>query len=258
MLDSVQNGGNAVEINAASLPLFQSVDRYVFDPLFGVSSSDLTPSETDSAFGLALALMAQETKDPSFCKVHEGWRRTREGVELFPQSLTDAAFYIVRDPRDVAISLAHHFDVSIDQAVAEMEKEDFTLTPGGKRLFRTFPSLLFSWSRHVESWLDRSQLAPLLIKYESMLADPIACLRKACAHLGWTIEDSVLEAAVNQTSFQRLSKQEKEAGFSERAAPGRVFFRQGRAGEWRNTLSRIQAERIEKCHRAVMERLDYL
>jgi aryl sulfotransferase len=51
---------------------------------------------------------------------------------------------------------------------------------------------------------------------------------------------------------------ERLEGFGGQAVPGRGFFREGRAGGWRSSLSAAQVARIETDHGRVMRRLGYL
>ncbi len=257
-LNSLQTGGGPVDINAMPFRIPQASDRKLFDNALGVASSELTAAEIDMARPLAFALEAAASQKPLFRKVHDAWRHTLNGKELFPRSLTLASIYVVRDPRDVAVSFAHHSAISLDHVIDRMADNTFAFDSSGKRLTKQLPQVVSSWTQHVESWLDESRLSLLLVRYEDMLIDPVACCRAVCDRLGWSPGEAVIEAAVEQTRFQRIVSQEREAGFSERVAPDRVFFRQGKSGGWKDTLTAVQVHRIEKDHGPVMRRLGYL
>jgi aryl sulfotransferase len=258
LLESVRKGGAAVDINALEQRSPQPSDRALFDAALGLGGSDLTPAEADEARPRALELFAADLKEPVLLKVHDAWRRTAEGRELFPRALTRASVYVARDPRDVAVSFAHHTGKDLDTAIGQMADAAMTWTPAGRTLARFLPQVLDSWSGHAESWLDRSGHDPLLLRYEDLLADPLSGARALCARLGWTPADSVLRAAVEHTRFERLAAQEKVAGFVERSGPGRVFFRKGVAGGWKDVLTPQQSARIERDHGPMMRRLGYL
>ena len=257
LLDSMHSGGAAVNLESTALNAPQASDRNLFDEALGLKSSDLTPVEVEVLRPRAFFLEAANAQKPLFRKVHDAWRYTKEGEELFPSTLTHTAIYMVRDPRDVAISLAHHMSVNIDDAIEMMSDTTFTLAPVAQGLSILLPQVLLSWDKHVESWLDRSGLSPLLLRYEDMLEDPVACCRAICSRLGWTLKEGVIDAAIEQTSFRRLADQEKRTGFSERGAPDRPFFRAGRAGGWLNILTTDQIRRIEKSQGLMMKRLGY-
>src|SRR3546814_1967224 len=59
-------------------------------------------------------------------------------------------------------------------------------------------------------------------------------------------------------SFKTLQSQEAESGFIEKSLHSRRFFRSGRAGGWRETLTPGQAAAIEHLHAEQMRRFGYL
>ncbi|MFX4369970.1 hypothetical protein ABTA37_19770, partial [Acinetobacter baumannii] len=89
-------------------------------------------------------------------KVHDAWLPTAAGEPLFPPEATAGVVCIVRDPRDVAVSLAHHLAVPIDAAIAMMADPDAQLARVERGLPLQLRQRLSTWSGHVEGWLDRS------------------------------------------------------------------------------------------------------
>jgi len=90
------------------------------------------------------------------------------------------------------------------------------------------------------SWIDRSNLVPLVIRHEDLLADTAGGLRLMAATLDWEVTEESLAMAVGATRFDRLSQLEKHSGFVQRPATAERFFREGRAEGWRNLLSTHQ------------------
>lgn len=173
------------------------------------------------------------------------------GMEQIPREFTKNAIYLVRDPRDVAISYAHHTNRSIDDVIETMERKD--------ALHDQSPIFQYMgrWCDHVESWLDAPKREQpyypvLVIRYEDMLESPHTCFGQAMRFLG---VEGDLDRAIEETSFQRLSEQENEGGFRETFTGGK-FFRSGKS-EWREKLSRKQIARIEKVHGKTMRKLGY-
>ena len=58
--------------------------------------------------------------------------------------------------------------------------------------------------------------------------------------------------------IDRLKEQEAKAGFQEKPKTAEKFFREGRAGQWRELLSRNQIRRIMADHGEQMARFGYL
>lgn len=188
------------------------------------------------------------------CKVHDAYVRTPSGDWLFPPAVTDGAVYIVRDPRDVAVSYAHHSDQPIDYIVAQMAN----VRPC--RELRAWPERIphqrRNWSEHVESWLDAPDLRRLVVRYEDMLAQPLASFTRVADFAGLRSDRESVSAAIEATRFQRLREREEQEGFKEKVN-GDFFFRQGRVGGWREVLTPAQASRIVADHGRVMRRLGY-
>ena len=69
--------------------------------------------------------------------------------------------------------------------------------------------------------------------------------------------DSKIENIVNTTNFQFLKKQEQKYGFSESTTYS-DFFRKGTSNQWKEILTKKQAERIENAFKPLMERLGYI
>ena len=57
---------------------------------------------------------------------------------------------------------------------------------------------------------------------------------------------------------ERLREQEEKDGFSERPEKAERFFREGRAGQWKDVLTQQQVQRIVDAHGEQMQRFGYL
>lgn len=255
-LTSVLADGETIDINA--MPAAQPSSRAILDEMFGIDTSDLTPDEILNARPAALAAEHARAGGAPFRKVHEAWIRTADGTPLFAEELTAASVYIVRDPRDVAISLAHHLGDTIDAMISFMADPKASLS-GTRSAFRVHcKQPLLSWSGHFESWCDHAAPSPLLVRYEDMIDDPLAEGIRIARHIGLTKPRDIYEKAVAQSSFGALQRQEVSKSFVEVLAPGRRFFRSGKAGGWRAVLTPDQIAQIERAHAPAMRRLGYL
>jgi len=234
-------------------------NRSPFDLLLDVDSADLTDEEAEALRPCFYALEARRHAAPQLRKVHDAWTLTSTGEPLFPPALTLGTLYIARDPRDVAVSLAAHLGMTVDEAIAAMAAPEATLARGGKRGKTQLSQRLLTWSAHVQSWLDAPGMPPpLLLRYEDMTADAAGALLRVARHLGWATEREAVERAVAATRFDALFAAEEQYGFHERPLKAERFFRRGIAGGWRDTLTSAQADQIERDHATVMARLGYV
>lgn len=258
-LESLAAGGRAVDFSGEAKrfsPLAGNLDDMAME--LDADIGELPPALQDELLPDSLRLVAARPGRPAllFRKVHDCWGRTASGRLRLPPEVTHAAVHIMRDPRDVAVSWAHHADLSIDAAIEFMANPAAAIGRAGRRPGPAAPQPLTSWSAHAESWLAAAP-TPLLLRYEDMVADPAATLAAVARHCGIHAEPAAIAAAVAATRFDVLRTREAEAGFRGGQADGRAFFRRGVAGGWRDSLSPAQAARITRDHGPMMARLGY-
>jgi hypothetical protein len=246
-----------VDINAVDVSLHAG-NRDLFDRVIGLEASDLTPAEIERFRPDVYRQLAAEAEEPLFIKVHDQWRRTPEGGALFPPEATGATIYIARDPRAVAPSFANHYSCALDDAIDRMATPEYGIAARLDRLASQLPQPMGSWSQHVTSWLDQSELPVHLVRYEDLHAAPEAEFAEILRRAGLPVDGDRLAAALARTRFERLQAQEAAVGFKERLSASPRFFRQGRPDRWREELTPAQIARIERDHGAIMERLGYL
>jgi aryl sulfotransferase len=245
--------------------------RGPFDHLLLIDSGLLTHDEIDALRPRVYEELANGAQDDEyddtqppppvrFVKVHDAYTLTPQGDPLLAGARgASGAIVIVRDPRDVAPSLASHSNFSIDQAITFMNDRAAAFCGQTNRQHNQLRQQLPGWSGHVASWLEQSDIPVHLIRYEDMQADTAAILRRALDFAGWPAGEEDIARAVAFADFAQLRQQEQDKGFREAPRPhtGGVFFRRGEAGGWRAELNAEQAARIEADHAAMMRRLGY-
>jgi hypothetical protein len=180
------------------------------------------------------------------------------GLPLVREDLTVGGVYMLRDPRDVAVSLAAHSGSSLDEAIALMKKPKAAIGPNGPMRGRQMFEIVGDWSSHVSSWTSKWHPRITVFRYEDCLADPEGTLGKLPPFLGISKDIWRIKAALAASSFESLKQIEAEQGFNEKSAHTDSFFARGAAGGWREVLSDAQARKIERDHRKVMTRFGYL
>lgn len=256
-LESLAAGGTTPDINTFSLAGGHAAMRGEFDRILDIESADLTDDEITRARPRLYEIVAQAAKAPLLRKVHDAWELTPAGEPLFPVDLTLGAIYLVRDPRDVAVSLVHHMNQTIDQVIARMGNPEAVMEVPRRRMPRQLPQRLSTWSQHVEGWLG-APVKLLPIRYEDMLSEPVPRFGEIARFLGRDDAPEKIEAAVNAVRFEHLRAAEEANGFVERQPKMDCFFRRGIAGGWRDSLTPAQIARIEFDHGTMMRKLGYL
>jgi hypothetical protein len=194
-----------------------------------------------------------------FSLVHDAYELTSRGEPLLagPRA-ADGAILIVRDPRDIAPSLANHRRVSIDTAITHMNDPMRASHDKPGRLYALFRQKLRGWSGHARSWLEQTDLPVHLVRYEDMKADTAGTFGRALEFAGEPAGREDIRRAVAFADFAELRRQEQENGFCQNPQrPGGPFFRRGEAGAWRDELTAKQVARIEAVHTPMMRRLGY-
>jgi hypothetical protein len=177
------------------------------------------------------------------------------GVPTVTPEVTAGAIYVLRDPRDVAISYSQHLGRSLDETIAFMADPEAATGGTDQKVYER----LATWSIHVHFWTRNPDPRLHVMRYEDMLAAPAAAFGGLLRFLGQEPPPDRLARAIRFSSFAELAAQERARGFQERPAEATApFFRAGRAGQWREVLSQAQRSRIERDHEAVMRRFGYL
>lgn len=148
------------------------------------------------------------------------------GVKFPNPEYTQSAIYIVRDPRDVAISYSHHFNHDLSDSIEVLMDEKNFLYKVHDYFRGEFTA---SWQAHINSWMKAS-FPLLLIRYEDLLSEPETIIEKIITFL--EIDPKVpVKKIADATSFRKLSHLEQQNGFSEKAHSVN-FFRVGQAHQW--------------------------
>jgi aryl sulfotransferase len=167
--------------------------------------------------------------------------------------------YLVRDPRAVAVSWAHHLGTTPEAAVEFMRAPVGAGTGAAPSGWLADVGMyrLGTWSGHVRSWLDQSGLPMVVVRYEDLRREPLRELRRVLDAARLTVDDEALAAAVGASSFETMLIQELVGGFMEAPRPGVPFFRRGESDAWREELSPELIRQVELDHADVMQRLGY-
>ncbi len=245
--------------------------RGPFDYLTLIDSGLLTYDEIDVLRPRVYEMLATGEQDDEydkaaaqaevrFVKAHDSYTRTATGEPLLGgRGGADGAIVIVRDPRDVAPSLANHNHTTIDLAIDMMNDSNASFCAKPNRQQNQLRQLLSNWSGHIASWLEQTDLPVHLVRYEDMQTGTAAALRGVLAFGGREATEEDIARAVAFADFDQLRRQEQEKGFREasKSATSGRFFRRGEMGAWRDELTAEQVLRIERAHEPMMRRLGY-
>lgn len=165
--------------------------------------------------------------------------------------------YIVRDPRDVAVSNYYL------QLWERFITEEFPIDLYIKKFVAGEINLHASWGENVSSWLaTRSESKDfLLLRYEDMIADPSRELIKVAHFLGTSATPERIGRAVELSSAERMRNLEKAEASKWKAMGGKrrdvPFVRNAKSGGWKSSLSPESVALIESEWGRLMGQLGY-
>jgi hypothetical protein len=195
--------------------------------------------------------MTKAYPDNVFVKTHNAHVVDPYSGPLITLELTAGAIYVLRNPLDIVISYSHHTGETIDESIEILNSPNAGIRNTSQNVYTLFRS----WSQHVASWTARAHPGLHVVRYEDMINEPEETFGRVSAFLGMKPPHERLLRAIQRCRFEELRKQEETFGFKERLH-GR-FFREGRAGQWREILTEAQIQRIVDAHRPTMQRFGY-
>jgi hypothetical protein len=174
--------------------------------------------------------------------------------------------YIVRDPRDVAVS-KYHYNLATGRHPKGYPIEDFI----PRFIAGEFESHFGTWAEHVMSWLSTRQNHPgfLLVRYEDLQREPraelarIASFLNRCSFRQIDASPQQLERTIQLSSPEQMRSLERQQGRrwlrlrKEREIKGYVAVRAGVSGGWKSVLPQESVAQIESAWGPVMTQLSY-
>ncbi len=256
-LSNLVNSSDAVDINNLSFGQYP-VLRSMFDELNGFCSTDLSVGEIERIRPTGLSWLNLNSDSEQYFKTHAAFSYNDRDMPVLGSNASGiaGALYFVRNPLDVCISYAHHGGVSIDTSIEILANPD--LKSHSLNSVHFLPEFVGSWSQHVESWVNADDLNVHVIRYEDMLNASIQTFTGACEFLRVTTDSHLIQESLGRCNFNSLQKIEEEIDFVEKPISAERFFRKGIAGDWQNTLSDKQVEKIVQLHAETMRKFGYL
>jgi hypothetical protein len=175
------------------------------------------------------------------------------GAPTITMEHTAAAIYLVRNPLDVAVSLAAQGDRSIDEAILHLETE--YESENSDQFAYEYQG---SWSTNVLSWTQQRHAGLHLLRYEDMLSVPEQAFGPLASFLGFDTSPERLARAIRFSSFADLAEEEDKSTFTSSSGGVRRVLRVGKSDQWREVLSADQVRRVVDRHDKQMERFNYI
>jgi len=245
--------------------LLRNIKQYPNNKLFLELGVDISNRHEIAKNHLnAQKLINQNKKSFQFWKTHSSFVKM-DGYSFTDLNNTLGVIYIVRDPRDVVISYAHHNNQTIKQTL-KMINQNYIL---GAEIKDSIPVYLGSWSYNYNSWKVFKNINKyLLIKYEELILndekyfEKILLFIKNISKMDFDISEKKIKKVLEEIKFEKLKKLEKEKGFHESKKDDKGntinFFRSGKTKQWKNNLDLKTKNMIEEVCQKEMKELGYI
>ena len=193
------------------------------------------------------------------------------GNKFTNQLNTVAAIYIVRDPRNLITSLAHHYEFNLNETYNFLTNKRKIIFP------KNFVSqnqkdpddfnFLGDWGNHYHSWKNINFCPIQIIRYEDILTDVnktfTLLLKFLLKFMQFTIDKKKIDNVIKSTSFEKLSQMESKQGFYESVTSPQSknkikFFNLGKKNNWKKLLDVKMIKKIDSKFEKEMKELQYL
>lgn len=169
--------------------------------------------------------------------------------------------YIVRDPRDVAVSF-YFYNLKVRVIPDGYSMDEFVSRFVAANVV-PYADRFGCWEDHILSWarLRGGKTGFSLVRYEDLLADPAKELTNLAPMLGVDPTPERVERAVRLSSASHMRSLEKEQSkqwvTTKETRQDIPFVREAKSGGWRHKLSTSAVKTIEQAWGSTMKELGY-
>jgi hypothetical protein len=208
-------------------------------------------------------LIQHSGKKINFLKTHSSFF-TNEKYSFTNKENTLGAIYVVRDPRNIVTSIAHHYQLTEKDSLEFMLDKNLFLgkTDTHADIF------LSSWNLNYLSWKKLKDRV-MIIKYEDLIKKKKETLMNVFNFfetLGMkksSFDSAKLDKVLESTEFEKMKKLEQKIEFTESVVDKKTgknipFFNLGPKNQWKNNLKAETVEKLEKNFKKEMQELRYL
>ena len=169
-----------------------------------------------------------------------------EGYKFTSSKQTKGAIYIVRDPRNVVLSMSHHYSLTYEESFKKMINSEASLLEKTFNNDHSNFTFLGSWSNHYKSWRDNNEFKVLFLKYEDFEENAEKEFKKILSFIyeikneKFIINNKKFSNALKSTNFTTLKNKENVYGFEESIYSDKGkklnFFNFGFQNKWQKKL----------------------
>ncbi|XP_026505479.1 sulfotransferase 6B1-like [Terrapene carolina triunguis] len=164
-------------------------------------------------------------------------------THLPPQVLPKSVFkskakilLVVRNPKDTAVSYFHFHNNMPPLPSFSSWDEYFTAFMHGKLSRGSYFDYLVEWNKHMD---DENVMA---ITYEELKENLMLGLKNIADFFGFSLNEEEIQTVAEKSSFKAM----KEKSSKTHGTFGKILFRKGIIGDWKNHFSEAQNKEMDR------------
>ena len=201
-----------------------------------------------------------------FLKTHLANITVNKTIPTINKDYSMCAIYIVRDPRNVILSLKNHYNIENKECLNFLMNNKNFIRIQNKELSKGYTPIL-GWSTNYLSWKKQQNVNTIFIKFEDLVFDQentfIYILNKLKKFINLEINQKKIENIVKTTKFKYLRQLEEKEGFIENKIMGiqnnnKFFFNKGGEQDFNKDLEKNIIDEVNKKYKELLLELNYL
>tara|TARA_B100000686_G_scaffold245043_1_gene254172 strand:- start:23 stop:868 length:846 start_codon:yes stop_codon:yes gene_type:complete len=246
--------------------LLYKIDSFPSERFFKNYPDKFERPEDTAKYWLTEQEKINQSKNITFFKTHNALCKINENRFTNSEN-TLGAIYIIRDPRNVITSIAHHYQISKEDALNFMTDEKKGIFSKVDNRYLAFQPL-FSWILNQKSWVENKNFPVLTIRYEDLQFETFTTFKKVLNFINdltnskKSIDRDKAKEAIRNCDFEKLKKLEKEKGFAESIAKKGSdekipFFNLGTDNNYKNLLDSKLLNKMNELFQTELVKYNY-
>ena len=246
--------------------LLNNIDSFPSERFFKNYPDKFEKPEDTAKYWIKEQEKINQSKKITFFKTHNALCKI-EGNRFTNRENTLGAIYIIRDPRNLITSLAHHYQISKKDALDFMLDEKRGIVSKIDNRYIGFQPL-FSWVLNQKSWVENKNFPILTIRYEDLQSETFATLKKVLDFINKltnsknSIDREKAKKSIKNCDFENLKKLEQEKGFAEAITKKGsneklTFFNLGKNNNYKNLLDPILLRKMNDLFQNELVKYNY-
>ncbi|MBN3285561.1 ST6B1 Sulfotransferase, partial [Polyodon spathula] len=142
---------------------------------------------------------------------------------------------VLRNPKDTAVSYFHFYNKNPVLPTFESWDKFFSLYISGDVMWGSYFDYAVLWEKHIDSENVK------FVTFEDLKANLPEGIEKIAKYLNYTLSDEQIRTIAEECTFDAMKEKSKET----HGSFGKVIFRKGGVGDWKNHLIEEQSKEMD-------------